>query len=143
MTHIMVERKGKAIRIPEATIANLIGLMEHKYQQERLIILADLEEVGATVEAKYEAVTQLRESKGLTTALLRWCFSLEGAVEVIRYLSDPSQHEVLLDATPDELVYLALRLVGYDAPDEDPNGDTEEEDRENPMNDRGISTKRS
>lgn len=143
MTHIMVERAGKSVRVPEATVANLIGLMEHKYQQERLAILADLEEVGATVETKYEAVSQLRESKGLTTALLRWCFSLDGAVAVIKYLTDTSLHDALLEATPDELVYLALRLVGYDAPDSDPSEASDDGDEENPMNGRGTSTGKS
>ncbi len=60
MTHIMVERGGKAIRVPEATVANLIGLMEHKYQIERMAILADMDEVGASTEARFDAISKLR-----------------------------------------------------------------------------------
>lgn len=141
MSHIMVERDGKAIRVPEATVANLIGLMDHKYHIERIAILADMEEVGATTESKYAAIRDLRESKGLTTALLRWCFSLEGAVEVIKYLTDTKQHDVLLDGPPDELVYLALRLIGYDPPDEEP--DEEDDDTNRPTKDRATSTGKS
>ena len=62
MSHIMVERGGKAIRVPEATVANLIGLMEHKYQIERMAILADMEEVGSSSETKYEAIKVLRKT---------------------------------------------------------------------------------
>ena len=142
MSHIMVERGGKAIRVPEATVANLIGLMEHKYQIERMAILADMEEVGSSTEAKYEAIKVLRESKGLTTALLRWCFSLEGAVEVIKYLTATDQHDQLLDAPPDELVYLALRLIGYDPPDVEDEADDSEAD-EHPTNDRVTSSEKS
>ena len=142
MSHIMVERGGKAIRVPEATVANLIGLMEHKYQIERMAILADMEEVGSSTEAKYEAIKVLRESKGLTTALLRWCFSLEGAVEVIKYLTATDQHDQLLDAPPDELVYLALRLIGYDPPDVEDEAEDSEAD-EHPTNDRVTSSEKS
>tara|TARA_R100001510_G_scaffold57782_1_gene67736 strand:+ start:5125 stop:5550 length:426 start_codon:yes stop_codon:yes gene_type:complete len=141
MTHIMVEREGKAIRVPEATVANLIGLMEHKYQQERSAILADMEEVGASPEVKFEAITKLRDDKGLTTALLRWCFSLEGAVQVIKYLTSSEDHDRLLDAPPDELVYLALRLIGYEPSDVDGNSD--EEDEQHPTNDRATSSRKS
>lgn len=142
MSHIMVERGGKAIRVPEASVANLIGLMDHKYHLERVAILADLEEVGATTEAKYAAIRDLRESKSLTTALLRWCFSLEGAVEVIKYLTDSSLHDQLLDAPVDELVYLALRLIGYDPPDEEADG-SDEDETDRPTNDRVTSTGKS
>ena len=142
MSHIMVERGGKAIRVPEATVANLIGLMEHKYQGERSAILADMEECGASTEAKYDAIRELRESKGLTTALLRWCFSLEGAVEVIKYLTDSSQHDQLIDAPPDELVYLALRLIGYDPPDEQ-EADDDEDETDRPTSDRVTSSGKS
>jgi len=142
MSHIMVEREGKAIRVPEATVANLIGLMEHKYQLERVAILADMEEVGATTEAKYAAIHELRQSKGLTTALLRWCFSLEGAVEVIKYLTDSSHHDRLLDAPVDELVYLALRLIGYEPPDDEAD-DADEDDTDRPTNGRVTSSGKS
>jgi hypothetical protein len=142
MTHIMVERGGKAIRVPEATVANLIGLMEHKYQIERMAILADMEEVGASTEARFDAISKLRESKGLTTALLRWCFSLEGAVEVIKYLTSTEEHDQLLAAPPDELVYLALRLIGYDPPDVEDDADGSN-DEEHPTNDRVTSSEKS
>ena len=139
----MVERNGKALRVPEATVANIIGLMDHKYQIERVAVLADMEEVGATTEAKYEAIRELREGKGLTTALLRWCFTLEGAVEIIKYLTATEQHEQLLDAPPDELVYLALRLIGYDPPDSDGEQSDDQDDEEHPTKDRATSTKKS
>ena len=143
MTHIMSERNGKSVRIPEPSVANLIGLMEHKYQIERMAILADLEEVGASTEAKYKAMNELREAKGLTSVLLRWCFTLEGAVEVIKYLTDTKIHDEMLDATPDELVFLALRLVGYEAPDEQADPDDADEGDAHPTSDRVTSSRKS
>ena len=52
MTHISVERQGKTFHVPEATIEDLIAMMEAQYTQDRVDTIADLEEIGATEELR-------------------------------------------------------------------------------------------
>ena len=118
MTHILIERGDETLHINEATVADIIGLLEHRHSQARADLLADLEEISATEEAKLEALAKLREDKGMTSALVRSCFTLSGAVDVIKYVVPPEQHERVLDAEPDDVVLLALRVLGFEVDDE-------------------------
>mgnify|MGYP003118779336 CR=1 FL=1 len=119
MTHISVERQGKTFHVPEATIEDLIALMEEQYSQDRIDMLADLEEIGASDELRLEKLKELRDAKGLTAALMRSAFNLTGATRIITYMVKSPDREAVLDGTPDEVVWLALRILGFESNDSD------------------------
>ena len=138
MSHIMIEREGESLHLPEAKVADVIALIEHLFDREKRELLADLEDAGAGDDVRFEAVRKLRAEKGLTSTLIRSCFSLAGAVDIVRFLVKPELHDKVLDAEADEGVWLALRLLGFDVAEEERG----EEEKGNPTKDRATSTRK-
>lgn len=139
MSHILIERAGGSLRVPEATVADVISLVDHQFDKEKKELLADLADVDASDELKFDAVRKLRSEKGLTSNLIKGCFSLAGAVEIIKFLVPIDMHDAVLEAEADELVWLALRLLGFDVNDDAEAGDG---DSASPTKDRATSTKK-
>lgn len=125
MTHITVTRSDKTHRVPCATVGDLLDLMQELLSMEREKLLLDLEASGATSEEKSKALAELRTEYGLTAKVMQSAFSLEGAVAIIKHLTDPEDWESILKAPADDLVYLALRTLGYEASDEDPDKESQ------------------
>ena len=128
MTHISIERNGKTYHVPEASVSDLMSLLDARFEDDRLALLKDLEDIGATIEEKMEQLTEFRATKGLTSVLMRSAFNLRGATQIIKHVADPDDLDQILDAAPDELVWLALKVLGYEAVDPTENDDKEEED---------------
>jgi len=141
MSHILFERDGETIRLSEATVAEVIGLMDHQFDRQRKELIEDLDAVEASPDLKLEEVKKLRDEKGLTSKLIRYAFTLRGAMDVIEYVVPEEKREKALGGDPDEIVWLALRLLGFNMSDNEEEGETTE--AEHPTKDRATSTPKS
>tara|TARA_R110000824_G_scaffold1991_1_gene9696 strand:- start:9167 stop:9583 length:417 start_codon:yes stop_codon:yes gene_type:complete len=128
LTHISIDRNGKTLHVPEATVQDLMSLLDARYDRERSSLLQDLEDIGANSDEKIEQLKELRATKGLTSLLMRSAFELSGATEIIKHVANPNDVEEVLSAAPDDIVWLALKILGYEA--SDPSDDAEESSAE-------------
>ena len=137
MSHVTVQRQGKAYHVPLATVQDIIDLMDANYAKARVELLSDLEAMSASEESKLQAMKEMRERKGMTTDLIRQAFTLEGARAVVEHVVDPAMHAAVMDSTPDELVQTALTILGFDMTDD---ADSKEEKPANPPKGGATST---
>jgi hypothetical protein len=49
----------------------------------------------------------------MTSDLIREAFTLPGARSIIEHVADPGDHEALLEESPDEVVRIALQILGF------------------------------
>jgi len=138
LTHISIDRNGKSYHVPEATVSDLMSLLEQQFEASRLELIADLEVVGATALEKVDALKELRATKGLTSNLMRSAFELQGATQIIKHICKPEDVEEILQASPDDLVWLALKILGYEAAD--PTEEEEQDPDEGKPSSQGTST---
>ena len=141
MTHVIFERGDETITVKEATVAEVIGLMDDQFDRQRKELIEDMESVGASSDLMLDEVKKLRDEKGLTSKLIRHAFTLRGAMEVIKYVVPEDKREKAMSGDPDEIVWLALRLLGFNMSDVDQ--DSEKEPEEHPTTDRATSTAKS
>ena len=140
MSHLTINRHGKAYHVPLATVQDVIDMMDATYARKRMELLADLEAMSASEEAKVKALTELRDRKGLTTDLLREAFTLPGARAIIEHVAKPEDHEAIMEDQPDQIVQVALQVLGFTVdPDEE---DEEGEGSAHPQNGDATSTKK-
>ena len=100
MTHISIDRNGKSFHVPEASVSDLMSLLDQQFEASRL--------------------------------------ELEGATKIIKYVCKPKDVKMILDAAPDELVWLALKILGFEPKDPDESDD--EESGEGKPSSQGTST---
>jgi len=142
MNNVTVERNGSVIRVPEATVSDVISLMDAQYGKTRKELLEDLEVIQATNEEKIAALNKIREQRGMTSVLVRSAFTLSGATDIIRHTAKPEDHSAILDAEPDDLVWLALSILGFEQKEEGEVTEEPSEEERPTRNDRETSTKK-
>jgi len=140
MSYILFEADGEKMRFEEATVAQVIGLMDYQFERQRAELIDDLEAADAPAELKLDEVKKLRDEKGLTSKLIRYAFTLRGAMEVIEYTVPEDKVKKALALDPDQLVWLALRLLGFNTNDVEEGA---EDETENPTKDRATSSAKS
>ncbi len=139
MTHISIDRNGKSYHVPEATVSDLMSLLDQQFETSRLELLKDLDDVKATAGEKIVALRELRATKGLTSNLMRSAFEIKGATNIIKYVCSPDDVDAILDAAPDDLVWLALKILGFE-PTDPSEEDEGEEGGEGKPSSQGTST---
>jgi hypothetical protein len=139
MSHVTVHRQGKAYHVPLATVQDVIDLMDATYSINRAELIADLDAMSASEDAKVKAIREMRSRKGMTTDLVRQAFTLNGAQMIVEHVVEPEKHEAIMDTTPDDLVQTALLILGFDMNEESENDGT---DKANPRKGDGTSTTR-
>jgi hypothetical protein len=127
MSHLTVQRQGKAYHIPLATVQDVIDLMDANYAKNRQTLLDDLDAMNASEETKLKAMTEMRERKGMTTDLIREAFTLPGARAILEHVARPEDHEAIFEDAPDKIVQIALEVLGFtvDGDDAETAGDTD------------------
>ena len=89
-------------------------MMESKYLQARKQLVDDFKFADASEAAMMKGLAELRENKGITALLLRDAFTLSGAKQIIEHMAKPEDHERIFEAKPNEVVDLALQVLGYE-----------------------------
>ena len=138
MSHLTVKRNAKTYHVPMATVQNVIDLMDANYAESRKALIEDLKAMDASDEAKIKAMDDLRQRRGMTTDLIRSAFTLAGARAILEHVVDPDEFHEVADTTPDELVQLALQVLGFDV---DAESD-ESEKPADPTTGGGTSTRK-
>jgi len=119
MSHLTVKRSTGTIHVPLATVQDVIDLMDAAYARRRVELISDLEAMNASEESKLKALSDMRERRGMTSDLIRDAFTLPGARCIIEHVADPQHHEVLMEESPDEIVQMALKILGFEVDDEE------------------------
>jgi hypothetical protein len=117
MSHLTVKRSTGTIHVPLATVQDVIDLMDANYARRRIELVSDMEAMNASESAKLEAMKELRDRRGMTSDLIREAFTLPGARSIIEHVADPGDHEALLEESPDEIVQIALKILGFEVDD--------------------------
>ncbi len=113
MSHLTVKRSTGTIHVPLASVQDVIDLMDANYARKRIELISDMEAMNASESAKLEAMKELRDRRGMTSDLIREAFTLPGARSIIEHVADPDDHESLLEEPPDEVVRIALQILGF------------------------------
>jgi len=127
----MKTNKGKTVKIPlrsgttdvpRLTPRHMIVLGDKIYDEQRSQMLKDLEDAGCTSSEKRDSLSGIR--RGLASSLLDYVWSMRGALDVISMATGKSTDELSeeLDSTLDEIIGLAVDLLGYRV-DSDDDGD--------------------
>jgi hypothetical protein len=125
MSKVVFKNKEKVVHVEQATVQDVIDMMEAKYLQARKQLVDDLKFAGASETALVKGLTELRENRGITALLLRDAFTLDGAKHIVEHMAKPEDHESIFSAKPNEVVDLALQILGYEY-------DTEEKVEDDP-----------
>jgi hypothetical protein len=134
MSKIVVKRDDKTFHLEKATVQDVIDLMDEMHKEKRAELLEDLDAAGVTGGEKIEALSELRKTKGITSDLVRSAFTLNGAKKIIEFKCQPGEMHGICDCAPDEVVYLALEILGFDREAfETSEEDKKEEPAENPQ----------
>lgn len=118
MTHLHIENNDKTIPVRVAQIRDVLHIMDEVYQVQRKELLEDLESSGAGTLEKIQALAGLREERGSVSLLMKSAFSLHGAIQILKHLSDSSYHDSLNEVPMDQLVLVALKAIGFESDDE-------------------------
>jgi len=140
MSHLTIQRKSKTIKIPMASVQDVIDLMDASYTRRRKELADDMREMEIDDAGRIKALNELRERKGMTTDLIRETFTLPGAHAIIRHMADPENLEDILEEAPDEIVELALKILGFEVGEESADETKEEDDSSHPEKGGGTST---
>ena len=131
MSHLTVKRSAGTIHVPLASVQDVIDLMDANYARKRIELISDMEAMNASESAKLEAMKELRARRGLTSARVREAFTLPGARSIIEHVADPGDHDALLEESPDEIVQMALKILGFEVDDTEAEEDSEDADPPN------------
>jgi hypothetical protein len=75
----------------------------------------DAQRLGLSQTESVALCRQAREDARLSTALVRSCFTLEGALRIVTESTGAERVDAMLDGVaPDDITDLALRLVGFE-----------------------------
>ena len=134
MSKIIVKRDDKTFHLEKATVQDVIDLMDEMHKEKRSELLEYLVAAGVSGDEKIKALCELRQTKGITSDLVRSAFTLNGAKKVIEFKCQPGEMHGVCDCAPDEVVYLALEILGFDRDAFEADAqDEKEEPSENPQ----------
>lgn len=114
MSKVVFKTQKSVVHVDQATVQDVIDMMESKYLQARKQLVDDLKFAGASEDALVKGLNELRQNKGITAMLLRDAFTLEGAKQIVEHMAKTEDHETIFASKPDDIVNLALQVLGYE-----------------------------
>jgi len=130
---IMKTNKAKTVSIPlksgeqrvsRLTPRHMIALGDKIYDEQREQMLKDLEDAGCTSTEKRDSLTMIK--RGVAGSILDYVWTMRGALDVIAIATNKDVDELSdeLETTLDEIVGIAVDLLGYRLDLKDDDGDT-------------------
>jgi len=113
MEPIAVPVADGTILVPRLKVQQIIDLAVLRHERERKELVQDLEDAGVDPEDRLERLRQHRKEVGLSSVIVRWAFSVDGAYNIIRMAMDDFPAE-LEGFGPANLSKLALACIGVD-----------------------------
>ena len=122
---VTIPLKGGAKKVPRLTPRHMIALGDKIYEEQRSQLLEDLEDAGCTTAERRDSLGLIK--RGVAGSLLEYVWTMRGALEVISIAVDKDSDDIAddIEATLDEIIGLAIDLLGYrvDPDDVDDSGD--------------------
>jgi len=113
MEPIAVPVADGTILVPRLKVQQIIDLAVLRHERERKELVQDLEDAGVDPEDRLERLRQHRKEVGLSSVIVRWAFSVDGAYNIIRMAMGDFPAE-LEGFGPANLSKLALACIGVD-----------------------------
>lgn len=106
---------GVAVRFRPLTVRELVSMQNVLAERAAADTITDARAAGLPAAEALERAREARETARLVSQLIRWCFTLEGASEIVRCSTGPDDFNARTSAmSADQFTELALQLVGFD-----------------------------
>ena len=113
MEPIAIPVADGTILVPRLKVQQIIDLAVLRHERERKELVQDLEDAGVDPEDRLERLRQHRKEVGLSSVIVRWAFSVDGAYSIVRMAMGEFPAE-LEGMDPGNLSRLALACIGVD-----------------------------
>jgi len=111
MEPIAVPVADGTILVPRLKVQQIIDLAVLRHERERKELVQDLEDAGVDPDDRLERLREHRKEVGLSSVIVRWAFSVDGAYNIIRMAMGEFPTE-LEGMDPGNLSRLALACIG-------------------------------
>jgi hypothetical protein len=110
---VTIPLKGGSQKVPRLTPRHMITLGDKIYDEQRSQLLKDLEDAGCSSSERRDSLSTMK--RGVVGSLLDYVWTMRGALEVISVAVNKDSDDVSeeIEATLDEIISLAVDLLGY------------------------------
>jgi len=84
MEPIAVPVADGTILVPRLKVQQIIDLAVLRHERERKELVQDLEDAGVDPDDRLQRLREHRKEVGLSSVIVRWAFSVDGAYNIIR-----------------------------------------------------------
>lgn len=106
---------GEPRRFRPLTVRELVSMQNILAQRAAEDAISDARLAGMETAAALERAREARESARLTSQIVRWCFTLEGATQIVSCSTGSAGfNEATQGFSPDTFTELALQLIGFE-----------------------------
>ncbi len=112
MEPIAVTVADGTILVPRLTVQQIVDLAVLRHERERRELVQDLEDAGVPAEDRLAKLREHRKEVGLSSVIVRWAFSVDGAYQIIRSAMGGEFPSMLDGMDPANLSSLALQCIG-------------------------------
>jgi hypothetical protein len=110
---------GSPRRFRPLSVRELVSMQNVLAQRSAEDALNDAKAAGLNADAALARAKDARETARLTSSVIRWCFTLEGASNIVSCSTGSGNFAEATDGfAPDDFTQLALQLVGFSWSDE-------------------------
>ena len=116
---------GNGKHVAMLTVRDMLELTDRAWQEERKALLVDLDEAGASSDARLTALREHSLRRGTALILLMATMRIEFAADVIRragFAAKVDPEQAIATMTPARIIETAQRLVGYETKTEADSG---------------------
>jgi hypothetical protein len=108
---------GEQIQLRPLTVRQLATMMRVMGERKAREAIDDGKHAGLSSDEIMVLAADARRNSALTSWLIRWCFELEGALQIVREAcaGDAAKGDKIAESmSPDDLTNLALALIGFE-----------------------------
>lgn len=114
---VVAGHDGVQHQLRPLTVRQLAAMMRVLGERKAREAIEDGRHAGLSSDEIMERAADARRNSALTSWLIRWCFELEGALQVVREACGGDMEraeQVAALVSPDELTNIALTLIGFE-----------------------------
>lgn len=116
---VAVAVNGEIRQFPRLSVRQLCSMAAVLGERNALETAQDCQRLNLSPEDALARCRQAREDARLSTAVVRWCFTMDGALRVLSESVGADRVDALADGmSPDMLTETALQVVGFEWSDE-------------------------
>jgi hypothetical protein len=106
---------GQPRRFRPLSVRELVSMQSILAQRAAEDAIADARLAGLDTPAMLDRAREAREGARLTSQIVRWCFTLEGATQIVGCSTGSAGFsEATQGFSPDTFTELALQLIGFE-----------------------------